>query len=60
MGTSARKRQVVGNELVYAIQEPLGSYSSIFDAEMAGLSPPNGVTWDENGVASVGYDGPTP
>ena len=43
MGVKAHKRQVVGDELGYAIKEPLGAYHSVFDAEMDGLSPRNRV-----------------
>ena len=60
MGIKARKRQIVGEELGYAVQEPLESYNSVFETEMAGLSPQNSVFWDENDVDSVDCDGPTP
>jgi hypothetical protein len=38
MGITALKRQIVGDELGYAIREPLGAYRVVFDTEIGGLS----------------------
>jgi hypothetical protein len=60
MGIKARKRQIVCDELGYAIREPLGAYSTVFDAETGGLNHQNTVFLDENDLNSVNCGGPTP
>jgi hypothetical protein len=37
------KRQIVCDELGYAIHEPLGAYNTVFDTEFGGLSQQNNV-----------------
>jgi putative transposase len=46
MGIKARKRQIVCDELGYVIREPLGAYSTVFDAEIGGLNHQNTVFLD--------------
>jgi putative transposase len=60
MGIKARKRQIVCDELGYAIREPLGAYSTVFDAEIGGLNHQNTIFLDENDLNSVNCGGPTP
>ena len=58
MGIKARKRQIVCDELGYAIHEPLGAYSTVFDTEIGGLSYQNTVFLDESDLDSGGCGGP--
>jgi hypothetical protein len=53
MGIKARKRQIVCDELGYAIREPSGAYSTVFDAEIGGLNYQNTIFLDENDLNSV-------
>jgi hypothetical protein len=50
----------VCDELGYAIREPLGAYSTVFDAERGGLSHQNTVFLDESDLVSISCGGPTP
>jgi REP element-mobilizing transposase RayT len=60
MGIKARKRQIVCDELGYAIHEPLGAYNTVFDSESGGLSHQNTVFLDKSDMVSISCGGPTP
>ncbi|MEJ2621635.1 MAG: hypothetical protein P8163_15655 [Candidatus Thiodiazotropha sp.] len=60
MGIKAHKRQITCDELVSAIREPVGAYSSVFDAEIGGLNHQNTLFLYENDLNSVSCGGPTP
>jgi hypothetical protein len=60
MGIKARKRQIVCGEPGYAIREPLGAYTTVFDAEIGGLNHQNTLFLDENDVNSFNCSGPIP
>jgi putative transposase len=60
MDIKARKRQLVCDELGYAIRERLGAYTIVFDAEIGGLNHQNTLFLDENDLYSANCGGPAP
>jgi hypothetical protein len=60
MGIKARKRQILCDELGYAIREPSGVYSTVFDAEIGGPNYQNTIFRDKNNLNSGNCGGPTP
>lgn len=60
MSITTSKGQIVYDKLGYAICKQLEAYSTVFDAEIGGLSCQNTVFLDESDLDSVSCDGPTP